>query len=118
MKPLFPQFDVEYISGVMSLRKPQKTSLRRLADIVEEVPPCKNPDLVKNKETIHSTRIDSGDLQGRTRLCLQQRQNLLEYFRWQPLRRLLHLRPAEMDGCRRGRRHQRQPLRRLVAHGL
>ena len=36
MKRLFPQFDVDYISGVMSLRRPQKTSLKRLADILEE----------------------------------------------------------------------------------
>ena len=35
MRPLFPQFDVDYIAGVMSLRKPQKISLKRLADILE-----------------------------------------------------------------------------------
>ena len=38
MKRLFPQFDVDYIDGVKSLRSPQKTSLKRLADILEEVP--------------------------------------------------------------------------------
>lgn len=54
MKALFAQFDVEYISGVMSLRKPQKISLKRLADIVEEVPPCKLPDLEKSKDVIHN----------------------------------------------------------------
>ena len=47
MRPLFPQFDVDYIAGVMSLWKPQKISLKRLADILEEVPPCKTPDLEK-----------------------------------------------------------------------
>jgi len=54
MNKLFPQFDVDYISGVMSLRCPQKTSLKRLAEIVEEVPPCKNPDLEANKAIIHN----------------------------------------------------------------
>jgi len=38
MKALFPQFDVEYISGVMSRRKPQMTLQKRLDNIVEEVP--------------------------------------------------------------------------------
>ena len=54
MKSPFPQFDVDYIAGVMSLRKPQKTSLKRLADLIEEVSPCKNPDLAKNKDIIHN----------------------------------------------------------------
>jgi len=54
MKALFPKFDVEYIAGVMSLRKPQKISLKRLADIVEEVPLCKLPDLEKSKGVIHN----------------------------------------------------------------
>ena len=54
MRPLFPQFDVDYIAGVMSLRKPQKISLKRLADILEEVPPSKTPDLEKNKGIVHN----------------------------------------------------------------
>ena len=54
MKKLFPQFDVDYIAGVMSLRKPQKVSLKRLADIVEEAPPCKTPDLETAKRNIHN----------------------------------------------------------------
>lgn len=54
MKALFPQFDVDYIAGVMSLRKPQKISLKRLADILEEVPPCKKTDLDKSKGIIHN----------------------------------------------------------------
>ena len=37
MKRPFPQIDIDYISGVMSLRRPQKISLKRLADILEEV---------------------------------------------------------------------------------
>lgn len=41
----FPQYDTDYISGIMSLRKPQKISLKRLEDILEEVELKKEPDL-------------------------------------------------------------------------
>ena len=54
MKSPFPQFDVEYIAGVMSLRKPQRTSLKRLAEIIEAATPCKNPDLLRNRNIVHN----------------------------------------------------------------
>jgi possible type III restriction protein res subunit len=54
MKRLFPQFDVDYISGVMSLRRPQKTSLKRLADILEEVPLTKDMPLDSALETVNN----------------------------------------------------------------
>ena len=37
MSDRFPQYTTEYISGVMSLRKPQKKSLEILADILSSV---------------------------------------------------------------------------------
>ena len=54
MKRLFPQFDVDYISGVMSLRRPQKTSLKRLADILEEVQLSKDMPLDSALETVNN----------------------------------------------------------------
>lgn len=54
MRALFPQFDVDYIKGVMSLRTPQEISLKRLADILEQVPLCKTPDLEKTKMIVHN----------------------------------------------------------------
>ena len=37
MSDRFPQYTTEYISGVMSLRKPQKKSLEILEDILSSV---------------------------------------------------------------------------------
>ncbi len=37
MNSRFPQYTVDYISGVMSLRKPQKISLEILADVMESI---------------------------------------------------------------------------------
>ena len=54
MKSPFPQFDVDYISGVMSLRRPQKTSLKRLADILEEVQLSKDMPLDSALETVNN----------------------------------------------------------------
>ena len=54
MNKPFPQFDVDYISGVMSLRKPQRISLKRLEDILTEVTPTKNPDLPGALANVHN----------------------------------------------------------------
>ena len=54
MNKLFPNFDVDYLNGVMSLRKPQKTSLKRLADILEEIEPSKNIDLNDALAKVHN----------------------------------------------------------------
>ena len=54
MKILIPQFDVDYIAGVMSLREPQKKSLKCLADIVNQAPPSKRPDLVQYRDVVRS----------------------------------------------------------------
>ena len=37
MSNFFPQYTTDYISGVMSLRKPQKKSLEILAEITDAV---------------------------------------------------------------------------------
>lgn len=49
----FPQYTTEYISGVMSLRKPQKKSLEILDGILDEVVLQKEPDLEKALSTVH-----------------------------------------------------------------
>ena len=54
MKRPFPQIDVEYLNGVMKLRKPQKISLKRLADILEEVPLSKDMPLDSALETVNN----------------------------------------------------------------
>lgn len=41
----FPLYTTDYISGVMSLRKPQEKSLKILEEIVNNVMPCKGMDL-------------------------------------------------------------------------
>ena len=37
MNNLFPQYTTDYISGVMSLRKPQEKSLKILEDIMNSI---------------------------------------------------------------------------------
>ena len=54
MKRPFPQIDVEYLNGVMKLRKPQKISLKRLADILEEVPLSKDMPLDSALDTVNN----------------------------------------------------------------
>ena len=54
MKRPFPQIDVDYISGVMSLRRPQKISLKRLADILDEVQLSKDMPLASALETVNN----------------------------------------------------------------
>lgn len=51
---IFPQYDAEYISGCMSLRKPQKISLKRLEDILEEVKPAKEMNLERALTDVHN----------------------------------------------------------------
>lgn len=48
----FSQYTTDYIAGVMSLREPQKESLKRLERIVENIPLDKNMDLEKSLECI------------------------------------------------------------------
>ena len=54
MKRQFPQIDVDYISGVMSLRRPQKTSLKRLADILDDVQLSKDMPLAPALDTVNN----------------------------------------------------------------
>lgn len=49
----FLEYSIDYISNVMSLRKPQKRSLKILADIVDEINLSKNVNLKDAEETIH-----------------------------------------------------------------
>ena len=48
----FPQYTTDYIAGVMSLRKPQKESLKRLEQITEAIPLRKDMDLKKALECV------------------------------------------------------------------
>ena len=48
----FSQYTTDYIVGVMSLRKPQKESLKRLEQIMEAVPLDKIMDLEKSLECV------------------------------------------------------------------
>lgn len=52
-KQTFTQYTTQYISGVMSLRNPQKESLEILEKILDVVPLEKVPDLNKSLNTIH-----------------------------------------------------------------
>ncbi len=51
---LFPQYNADYISGCMSLRKPQQVSLKRLETILNEVRPCKNLNLKRALTIVHN----------------------------------------------------------------
>lgn len=54
-KERYPEYTVDYISGCMSLRKPQKTSLKILDNILNEIELTKTPDLQSNLEIVHDT---------------------------------------------------------------
>ncbi|MCD8118266.1 MAG: DEAD/DEAH box helicase family protein [Lachnospiraceae bacterium] len=47
-------YTADYISGVMSLRKPQKESLKILENIVNSVPVCKGMDLKTALDKVHA----------------------------------------------------------------
>ncbi|MGI6502119.1 MAG: DEAD/DEAH box helicase [Anaerostipes sp.] len=49
----FPQYTTDYISGVMSLRKPQQKSLEILNEIVSEIELKKNIDLSEALKKVH-----------------------------------------------------------------
>jgi Uncharacterized protein conserved in bacteria len=54
MSDKFPQYTTDYISGAMSLRKPQTNSLKILETIVNTVNLRKDMDLKKALESVHS----------------------------------------------------------------
>jgi len=53
MKRLYPEYDVNYISGCMSLRPPQKRSLKILDNVLDEIELKKEQDLERALETVH-----------------------------------------------------------------
>ena len=53
MRTLYPEYSVDYISGCMSLRKPQKRSLKILDDILDEVQLQKDLDLNAALRAVH-----------------------------------------------------------------
>ncbi len=53
MRTQYPEYDVNYISGCMSLRKPQKRSLKILDDILDEVELKKDLDLKAALNAVH-----------------------------------------------------------------
>jgi len=52
-KRLYPEYNINYISNCMSLRTPQKRSLKVLSEILNNVDLVKNPDLEKNLQTVN-----------------------------------------------------------------
>lgn len=52
--PLMPEYTVDAISNRMSLRKPQKDSVRILDSILQDIPLSKNGDLIRYQSDIHS----------------------------------------------------------------
>lgn len=52
--PLFPEYSIDMINNVMSLRKPQKQSIKILDSILNDVELSKNIDLGEAKENINS----------------------------------------------------------------
>ena len=54
MSDRFPQYTTDYISGVMSLRKPQKASLKILEDIVSSVNLRKGMNLKAALGSVHA----------------------------------------------------------------
>ncbi|MFQ8599601.1 MAG: DEAD/DEAH box helicase family protein [Oscillospiraceae bacterium] len=54
MNNQFYHYTTDYISGVMSLRKPQKESLKILEEIVNHVPLRKGMDLKAALGTVHA----------------------------------------------------------------
>ena len=53
MRTEYSEYTVDYISGCMSLRKPQKRSLKILADILDEIELAKDIDLDKALRDVH-----------------------------------------------------------------
>ena len=53
MNNYFPQYTTDYISGVMSLRKPQTKSLKILESILDKVTLCKDMNLRTSLDSIH-----------------------------------------------------------------
>lgn len=53
MRTLYPEYDVNYISGCMSLRKPQKRSLKILETILDEIELKKGLALYEALRTVH-----------------------------------------------------------------
>lgn len=49
----FPLYTTDYISGVMSLRTPQRDSLKILEQIINKVSPHKEMDLNAALDTVH-----------------------------------------------------------------
>ncbi|WP_434309157.1 DEAD/DEAH box helicase [Hominifimenecus sp. rT4P-3] len=54
MSNQFPQYTIDYISGILSLRKPQAESLKILEEIVKRVPMTKGMDLKAALDTVHT----------------------------------------------------------------
>lgn len=54
MSDYFPQYTTDYISGVMSLRKPQTASLKILEEIINNVTPHKGMNLEKAIDAVHT----------------------------------------------------------------
>ncbi|MBQ8749078.1 MAG: DEAD/DEAH box helicase family protein [Clostridia bacterium] len=52
-KVLFPEYNVDYISNVMSLRKPQKQSVKILDSILDDVELSKSVELKNAQDNIH-----------------------------------------------------------------
>lgn len=52
--PLYPEYSIDMINNIMSLRKPQKQSVRILDSILQDINLSKNVDLASAKETINS----------------------------------------------------------------
>ena len=50
---LFPEYTIDYLSNVMSLRKPQKQSVKILDSILNDIQLGKNIDLASAKDNIH-----------------------------------------------------------------
>lgn len=53
MRNLYPEYDVNYINGCMSLRPPQKRSLKILDDVLDELDLTKAQDLERAIEIVH-----------------------------------------------------------------
>ena len=51
--PLYPEFNLDTIANVMSLRKPQKQSMKILDSILDDIQLSKNIDLVTATDSIH-----------------------------------------------------------------
>lgn len=52
-RPLYPEYSIDMISNVMSLRKPQERSIKILSAVLDEFELSKNLDLEKACENVH-----------------------------------------------------------------